>query len=170
MAMKKCLNCPCETGSDRITSQLKARRAFTLIELLVVIAIIAILAAMLLPALSKAKIKAQAILCMSNGRQLMLGWVQYASDNNDRIVNNFGIADTTIEINNKTYRNWVNDVMGWSLDPQIIDLTGIKQAPFYKYAGGTGIYKCPADNFLSRLQLAAGWPARPRSQPVPPRS
>ena len=66
-------------------------RAFTLIELLVVIAIIAILAAMLLPALSKAKTKAQGIMCINNLKQLMLGWTLYAGDNQEKIARTGGM-------------------------------------------------------------------------------
>src|SRR5580765_664550 len=95
--------------------RLKSEQGFTLIELLVVIAIIAILAAMLLPALSKAKIKAQATQCMNNSRQLMLGWIQYYTDNNDGLVNNYGGVFVALEEKNKTYNSWVNNYMNWNL-------------------------------------------------------
>jgi len=126
------------------------RGGFTLIELLVVIAIIAILAGMLLPALSKAKTKAQGILCMGNTKQLMLAWSMYVGDSNERLP--FAYAQEGNPSHPNYKYAWVHGLLDFSNSRDNWDLTNTLAAGcIWPYTGNAAsIYKCPADRSMTR--------------------
>ena len=130
------------------------KEGFTLIELLVVIAIIAILAAMLLPALSKAKLKATMAVCASNQKQIVMAFIMFADDNQEKLMPSPGGG------------GWYDppdlsgiSARGGSLTEQAEKLVkaAIQKSPLFPYAKNAAVFHCPGDLRYKRLQLGSGW-------------
>ena len=105
------------------------------------IAIIAILASLLLPALSRAKMSAQGAACGNNIKQLSLAWLIYTDDNNQLLVNNSSTADT------RTYRqSWVNNIQDWGTSEENTNPAYVLSGKLAPYVNNNlGVYKCPSD-------------------------
>jgi prepilin-type N-terminal cleavage/methylation domain-containing protein/prepilin-type processing-associated H-X9-DG protein len=121
---------------------MNSRYAFTLIELLVVIAILGVLASLLLPALSRAKLKAQQTNCLINLQQLQVGWLMYVHEQNDTLPLN-AQETTSYSGNASTTNSWVVGDATYSADSSYI-----RQGTLYPYVGHPGVYHCPSDRSL----------------------
>jgi prepilin-type N-terminal cleavage/methylation domain-containing protein/prepilin-type processing-associated H-X9-DG protein len=131
----------------RQTNFAKRTSAFTLIEMLVVIAIIGLLSALLFPVLTKAKVRAQALQCLNNGRQMTIAWHLYAVSSSDLLVYNNRMGHSG---------GWVDGSMTWNSSPDDTNVTLLANSLLGPYTfGNLGVYHCPADRSIGAGMNAA---------------
>lgn len=147
------------------------RRGFTLIELLVVVAVVAILAGLLLAAISSAKNNARTTDCLSRKRQLGVAWYLYAEDYDGHLVPNSGFPNFAGSRAFSTGPSWIGGVLYWSTETTVTNLFSYSRLEsrqedkylLYPYLNEEKMFRCPSDRFLSREQRAKGWTHRARS-------
>jgi len=135
----------------------ESRFGFTLIELLVCIAIIAILASMLLPALWRAKAKAQCVACANNLKQLQLGWIMYVQDNDDRLVPN-NPSNYYLDGHREPTWAWGDMRYGKSDGTNIDYIVGQREGSLGPYVKKHAIFKCPSDRAATKLADGNSYP------------
>ncbi|MBI4326801.1 MAG: prepilin-type N-terminal cleavage/methylation domain-containing protein [Chloroflexi bacterium] len=145
---------------DRPPAGRPTRPGFTLIELLIVIAIIAILASLLLPALSRAKLKATGAACLNNQKQLLLASLMYADDNQDSIIPSQFFVDGRLQ-NLRGGGYWLGpipDIQGRISQAEALKRVedGVRQAPLANYRVAVASYHCPGD-VRARNKPGRGW-------------
>jgi prepilin-type N-terminal cleavage/methylation domain-containing protein/prepilin-type processing-associated H-X9-DG protein len=154
----------CEKGFGSDHHRQERGNAFTLVELLVVIAILAILAALLLPALTRARGKAQTVTCLNNVRQVELACLVYTDEFNDRLPYNLGENEINYFRKQNRYPNWSTPIMDWERHSDNTNSALLTEGGIGPYTGRAArLYKCPKDNFVSDIQSGVGWSARVRS-------
>jgi prepilin-type processing-associated H-X9-DG protein len=137
---------------------------FSLVELVVVLGLLAVGVLLIAPTLARTQFRSKSAGCLNNLRRFAYAWTMYAGDSSDRLINNFGINETTVEVNQRTYRNWVNNVMTWGSEQMNTNVQILEAGILSPYLrGDLDSYRCPADEYLSPQQLALGWTSRTRS-------